>query len=326
MEINEKDYGKCFEGFQITDCVVRSAKFFYFVLREDYTARPDWNEDSVPPNESGLVSKVIVYARAKPEVDRWGFALLSGFSYLLAGASRLPIEQFVGIDMNGQVYVLGGGEKGIEENVTDWEANGPHRGALLKCRDIDGWLYICGGGRSVGRREGKNQWFSHAQAIKCDFKEGEGFKDIDGFNTEDIYCVGGNGDVWHFDGKKWFQIHFPSNLRLYTVCCAGDGQVYISGYGGTTFKGRGDQWRQIFKEELSLPFRDMVWYEDRVWCTNDYGLWVIEDDKFQAADVDSSVTVCAGNLSVADGVMLLAGYGGTSYKQDGKWNLIFHTF
>lgn len=75
----------------------------------------------------------------------------------------------------------------------------------------------------------------------------EGFEDIDGFNINDIYCVGGRGDVWHSDGMKWKQTHFPSNLDLYTVCCAGDGYVYISGYGGTTFKGRGDQWKQIYK-------------------------------------------------------------------------------
>ena len=68
---------------------------------------------------------------------------------------------------------------------------------------------------------------------------------------------------------------------------------------------------------MTLAFKDMVWFDGKVWCTSDYGLWVIKDGKLKEAELPAEVTACAGNLSVGDGVMLLAGmYGATVY--DGK--------
>lgn len=63
----------------------------------------------------------------------------------------------------------------------------------------------------------------------------EGFEDFDGWSESDTYAVGGYGDVWHFDGKGRRQIPFPTDKPLKSVCCGGDGQVYISGYEGVTF-------------------------------------------------------------------------------------------
>ena len=115
------------------------------------------------------------------------------------------------------------------------------------------------------------------------------------------------------------------------VCCAGDGYVYIGGSHGATFKGRNDEWICLYegkKAENQLPnmilgFKDMVWYEDRVWCTSDYGIWTIKNDKLEVADVPSFVKRCAGNLSTADGVLLVAGYGGASFLENGEWKLIY---
>jgi len=67
----------------------------------------------------------------------------------------------------------------------------------------------------------------------------------------------------------------------------------------------------------------MVWYEGKVWATNDEGLWVISDSRIEPAAVPDFVSESAGNLSVGDGVMLLAGTGGSSYMADGKWYEIF---
>jgi hypothetical protein len=76
---------------------------------------------------------------------------------------------------------------------------------------------------------------------------------------------------------------------------------------------------------LSLPFRDMVWYEDKVWCSSDYGVWVIKDDKLASASslLPDGMSVYAGNLSTADGVLLMAGYGGAAFLEKGVWTKIF---
>ena len=100
--------------------------------------------------------------------------------------------------------------------------------------------------------------------------------------------------------------------------------MYVSGYEGETYRGREDSWQLIGRPELSLPFADMVWYEDRVWCTNEYGIWWIEDGELMKAEVGSEIRVCAGNLSTRDGVLMVAGYFGAALRENGEWKVIFN--
>lgn len=326
MTISTDIYNENFKGYQIIDCVVRSRAFFYFVLREDYTLSPNWHDGDEPPGDGDLRTRIVCFAQMHAAPRNWSHIQMVGFTYLLAGVSKIPKDQYVGVDLNGHVYVLGGGDNFFEDDIQKWQTQGVKRGGIVKCRTIDGYLYIVGGSRSVGYRLGKSSWKSLTQGLPFKYErdwQTAGFEDIDGFSQNDIYCAGGKGDVWHFNGTKWQQIHFPSNLDLYTVCCASDGYVYISGYGGTTFKGRGDQWKQIYKGQMSIPFKDMVWYENKVWCTSDYGLWVIENDTVIEADVDPEVKVCSGYLSAEDGVLLLGGYNGAAYKEKGAWHVLF---
>lgn len=327
MEISVKEFDKNFKGFQIIDCCIRSKKYFYFSLREDYTQRQDWEDGDKIPEETALDRRIVSFSREKVKSEKgWGNVELSGIKNLVAGVSYQPHEQFVGIDAYGHVYVVGSGDNDFETDIASWQKNGINRGTIDKSRAIDGVLYVAGGGRSVGYREGKNKWVSLTQMLPFEYKRDwntAGFADLDGFSRNDIYCVGGKGDVWNFDGKQWRQVHFPSNLDLYTVCCAGDGFVYISGYGGNTFRGKGDDWKQIYKGEMALPFNDMGWYEGKVWCTSDYGLWTIEKNDIKPADVGDDVKVASGYLDIADGILLVAGYNGAAYKEDGKWHVIF---
>lgn len=76
---------------------------------------------------------------------------------------------------------------------------------------------------------------------------------------------------------------FPTNKLLYTVCCAGDGFVYIADFDGAIWKGRNEQWTQITHGGMTMPFLDMGWFDGRLWCASDYGIWVLEDDKLVLA-------------------------------------------
>ncbi|NHZ83540.1 hypothetical protein F2P44_30370 [Massilia sp. CCM 8695] len=305
---------------------MRSDDVFYFSLAEDYTKCPNWSEDEGHPASNALKHRIVCYARDDPPDERWTDTELDGFSHIMAGVSDVPKQQFVGTDMQGNVYVLGGGDDEIEQPLKKWKETGVKRGAITRLRTIEGVLYVAGTGRSVGYREGKNNWISLTQGMSYSSDtewNTAGFLDIDGFSRSEIYGVGRQGDVWKFDGKIWSQVHFPSNIDLYSVCCAGDGFVYISGYGGTTFKGRNNKWTKIHDDTMTLPFNRMVWYEGKVWCTSDYGLWTIENDKLEVADVSDEVKVASGYMSVKGGTLLLGGYSGASYCQAGKWTVIF---
>lgn len=136
------------------------------------------------------------------------------------------------------------------------------------------------------------------------------------------YCGGGKGDLWHFDGSTWEQCPVPTSMYVESLCCAGDGFVYVGLQSGSVMRGRDDKWKVIHVGSLTLPFKDMVWYDNKVWCTSDYGIWTIEDGKYLEPDLSAKVRSCSGNLSVGDGVMLLAGlYGATVYNGK-KWTTL----
>jgi len=200
------------------------------------------------------------------------------------------------------------------------------RGAVMRLKMIDGWLYACGGGRSLGKRLDDDNWQSLTYTGDIDSKEKDsdrGFDDFDGFSESDIYAAGGRGDVWHFDGTDWKQLPFPSKMEITTVTCGGDGLVYISGGKGELWAGREDRWEQIQGPELEHSFTETVWYEDRLWAANHDGLWTVENKTVTDADVPDDVKrECTGYLSAGDGVLLTAGPGGAAFLEDGQWTTI----
>lgn len=330
MDLSKEQYEENFKGYIVMDCAVRSKDIFYFSLCTDDSLFPDTDEMNLkkPENivDSSIYQRIVSYARILDPEDKWDCEEFAGIGDFSISVSKSPKEQMIGVDHNGVVFVYGSGDNGIEKSIPAWIDGGILRGGVSRCRTIAGHTYIAAGGRTVAKRNKENVWTSLLKGLpfvyKADWKTA-GFIDIDGFSETDIYAVGGRGDVWHFDGDAWMQIHFPSNIHLYSACCAGGGEVYISGYQGNTFKGRGHKWRQIHKDSMTIPFKDMIWHENMVWCTSDYGLWQINDEKLSAAEVTSEIKVCAGHLSTCGDVLLLAGHSGAAYKEDGIWHKFF---
>jgi hypothetical protein len=269
----------------------------------------------------------------------WSGQYLQGWETIGVGAATLPLNQAIYIERTAvypsldlRTFVTGSGPAYEDDPLKGWLKPNDHehfvRGHIAKIKPVDGHAHACGGGRSLGRRLDKGQWESFSHFFP-EIKEGDGFEDFDAWNASDIYLAGGQGDVWHFDAQKTEarQLAFPSDMPLYTVCCGGDGNVYISDVYGTVWVGGGERWKKLPGLSLSLPLRDMVWYEDRVWATNDYGLYWIHKGRLEFADVPPEVSACAGNLSVGDGVLLLAGYGGAVFRENGQWEqiLLFDT-
>ena len=329
--ISNKLREKHLKGYNTVDCCIRTKNIFYFVLREDYTQWPKskWNGDSEGPPEGNIDKRILPWFREKEgEDDQWSHEVLHGIGIPKCEVPTKPVPQFVGV-AGADVYSMGSGTKGFEKDIPSFEDGGPFRGGVSKGRVIDGWFYVCGGNNSVGKRTARGEWHAFTPTIPNPGKQAwldNGFDDIDGFSESDIYCAGGKGQVYHFNGKDWSSLAFPTNTQLQSLCCAGDGNVYVSGEHGVVFKGRGEQWKNIHKAKpagMVLGFKDMVWYEDRVWCTSDYGLWTIHNDKLTQADVPDFVRMCSGNLSVADGVLLLAGYGGAAFRENGQWHPVY---
>ncbi len=229
------------------------------------------------------------------------------------------------VAIDGTACVLGSGESDMEQPIPIGRSNSPIVSNVGALATIDGHVYATGGWRSVCYRESANHWVSLRKNLPLPTDEtvfDVGFDGIDGFNAKDIYCAGSYGDVWRFDGDRWLQCPIPTNLLLSTVCCASDGNVYIGAQSGSVIKGRENKWKLIHRGQMSLPFKDIVWYQDRLWCTSDYGIWQVVNDELIEADLPPEIRVCAGNLSVGDGVLLLAGMYGAAVFDGKKWEIL----
>ena len=320
-------------NFGIGSCCVRNKNTFYFISH-------DTTSEKHPVIEQADIDKrIIIFLREHVEGERLYSRDMRGFERLHCASPLKPKSQLVAIDAMGNPIIFGAGDSDFEEELVS-TPTGPIRGGVRNIRTIGDHVYVVSGRRGVCRRVGKEQWESLCPALgfkvegvkrreqkKLDKQtEGWGFDDVGGFSEDEIYACGGSGDVMRYKDGQWKVLEFPSNQQLESICCAGDGNVYIGGQSGSIFMGRDDKWKLLFKGKLSLPFNDLIWYEDKLWGTNSYGLWVLDGDEMVPADITPEIKVCAGHLSAADGVMLLAGSNGAAFREDGKWQLIFNVF
>ena len=308
------DYKKRFAGFGIRDCAVETRGVFYFVKLQD------WDDSKPRPFEEEMETRLTrLEMHGGPQ---WRTTKLDGFSGLMVCGQIFPEAACVGVDRGAQVCNKARGPLEIESNIPGGGGHGPSRGGVRRIKQVNGWLYGAGGFRSMFRRVDRNQWVE-VGPLPPDSNGQVGFDDFDAFSETDIYAAGGKGDVWHYDGKAWHAVPFPSNMWIESVCCGQDGYVYIGAQSGSVFRGRNNEWKLIHKGDLSLPFKDMVWFGDRVYATNDYGLWEIKDGVVAPSDAPIEITTCSGNLSVGDGVMLLAGHYGAALHDGTGWTRLF---
>lgn len=320
--LNELEYQTFFQGYSLTDAAVRSRDTFSFLLREN---QPD--EGCSQDSDTGKQIRLInFFVNAEP-TRRIGCGQYLGFLRSKLAVAHHPVEQAVLIDSTGEVAVLGGGKNDMEQQI-EYGPDGPRRGSITCASTLFGHVYVAGPWRTIARRIGVDQWESLcADSIlpkpgtrkSLEFGTDWGFRSVDGFASNDLYAAGGYGDLWRYNGHRWLQCALPSRMLLHNVCCAGDGHVYVGAQGGSVLRGREDRWEIIHEGRMTLPFKDMVWYGGRVWCTSDYGLWQIAGGELVEADVPHAVHSCAGNLSVGDGVMLLAGIYGATVFDGQRW-------
>lgn len=320
-----QDFAERILGYNPVGCAVRNDDFFYLLLTENYTMWRDFDyDDGDEPADAALIRRLLTI---NPHSGMaLGTAELFGFSYPSCAVTFHPQEKLIVGSLDTNLYTIGSGAAGLEAQLS--KKHRDQMRTIQRMRTIDGWAYAAGGIRGVGvRREADRwEWLTPTPPKNDRVKPMDtGFADIDGFSANDLYAVGGKGDVWHCADGLWRQLAFDE-LYLNTVCCGADGRVYISGQGGQTYVGRGDEWRKLSGPALSQAFHDMQWHDGKVWCANDYGVWWIEEgERLVRAELADGIMLCAGRLSALGDTLLLVGEGGAAYRQKGEWQLLFQT-
>ncbi|MFX1682989.1 hypothetical protein PV762_27560 [Mitsuaria sp. CC2] len=311
-------------GFNVIDCAIKNRDILYLLAREDYTQHPGWRDGREAPGEGRLAKRLLSLNLKNPDEKKWGIGHLRGLGASVCGVAFAPEEKVVVLDSTSKAWSPTPGSDGFEGPIPSQFEGGVKRGGFSRARSFGGRLFASSTARQLFVRTAPGKWDLVGEPMPEPDEYKISFVDFDGFGPEDLYAVGDPGDIWHLSGQVWKRMKFPSNWGLSAVCCAGDGNVYVAA-GDHVFRGLGDKWEKLkTKAQISLPIKDLVWYDGELWATNDYGVWVLKDEGLVDADVPSGVKVCSGNLATRDGVLLLAGYGGAAYKRDGQWTEIFH--
>lgn len=336
MIVDKKNWKEVFSDFSIYDCAIRNRDMYMFVLVGN---SDDQHRDPLPKTRF-----LMVYGD-EPVEDRFYYSDFDDFGFTSIAFHNNPSWEFIAVDTGATVYSHNTDQDDSEHMInTDWPVKnkkGEVRGAAIQnVVRVNGQIYALGTERRIYRRKGIGSWVDIAlegggpEFPKARLEKGSlfdyGFNDMSAFGKDDIYTVGGVGDIWHFNGKKWQQVHFPANELLNTVCCAGDGNVYITGNNGSLWAGREDKWKRLAKGELSLAFKDSAWFAGRLYCGNDYGLWVLKDGKLKSLqdEVDSVVATSCGRIDISpDGLLMLtAGQHGATLFDGKKWEVLFNAF
>ncbi|EJK0526232.1 hypothetical protein NKL93_004332 [Salmonella enterica] len=340
MIIDETIWKKFFKNFDVYDCTYgfehgRVGLLLIEIVDEDHE---EYDNPWYTPKQK-LISIVI----NNPPETRVFSMLLENVSLATISSGWSPSQsEFVISSIDHQVVSYKTREyKGVENRIDiPIPGSSDMTAAITKVIRVGTSVYAIGGAFRVYKRITHRVWEELSKTLpvpdgyieqKAEAISRSLFKDLSGFSESDMYAVGGMGTVYHFDGKKWQQIAFPTNKLLYTVCCGGDGFVYIADFDGAIWKGRDEKWTKIINGAMSMPFLDMGWFDGRLWCASDYGIWVLEDEKLVLAmyakhkPIPPEVAVLSKRIDVApDGtVMMVCGYRGAAIYDGNEWNVLF---
>ncbi len=281
--LNKEIWEEIFDGFTIVDCAILREQGFGFVLVE-----------TLDDPDMCARTRFLNISANQPLEKRFAYAEGNTFSFSSIAVSRTPPE-YVVVDTKSAVYSSTSerlGEEAAIEDLLDMSTVNGLIGVINKLVRVSGQIYALGDYRKIYRRIGFEQWTElgtdgfGVPAPTCINDEDDsfmefGFEDMSAFSGDDMYAVGGEGDVWRFDGAKWHQCAVPASASLKTVCCAEDGVVYITEMNGSVWAGRTDTWRRIAEADIAFGYApvDSVWFNDRLYLGSQEGIWTLDAEK-----------------------------------------------
>ncbi len=250
----------------------------------------------------------------------------TGFAFPKAGSCEHPLRQSLMSNRNseGQIYAAGSGQEGSEQLHYPTETR--DLVSIRRIKRIQGWAYAASLFRRVFKRVEVGRWEELSTGLERLPHETRGidlgFEDIDGLSHDNLYAVGGRGEVFHFDGSRWTRCDFPSNNPLHTVTVAPDGTAYITSLDGSIWAGNHDTWKLVDKAEHGIEYNDSVWFKGQLWLCSDYQLHVWDGKQRRRAEWKGQPVVHSGHMDALDDVLVVAGPG-TIHAFDGQdWHVL----
>jgi hypothetical protein len=262
-------------------------------------------------------------------------------SVCVAAASGGNPREYCALSRQGDIEFTWVGGQRIERI----EAAGVRRdtppiyGYVHAIRQIGGDLYVAGSGGQVYRRNG-GQWTPMAEsllkpavapasvldAVAMDIG-GKEFADIDGVSSSDLYVVGGNGEIFHYDGADWTECDGDTPRPLNCVRAVSASEVWACGFGGALLRGNA---RTGFSSVGScsevLIFSSLGILGGRVYLASNKGIFSLSDDGIiRRVKTGLKPEVEDANvIDIKDGVLWSFGYKDIVHFDGSGWHRLVH--
>lgn len=219
---------------------------------------------------------------------------------------HVPAERYLALGTDGSVHASGGGEVKEEASIAGCGVDPRKRGPLREIRGIaNGRAYAVGTCRQAYVRDGEGQW----RCIDPSAQGGDvpitdtSFESIDGFNEQEIYVVGWEGEIWQYDGDRFTRRASPTDLALHKVRCPADGHAYACGQLGTLLRGRNDRWEVIEHGGTREDLWGMEFFDGHLYVSSSRAVYRLEHGKLEPVDFGDDLPGTCYHLSAADGIM-----------------------
>jgi hypothetical protein len=175
----------------------------------------------------------------------------------------------------------------------------PRTGGIRRLEEITGKAYAVGLRGLVYRLDNLKKWTRIDEGLPSSFD----VEAIHGFGETDVYAVGNDGQLWHFDGKKWSRGESPTDANLNAIRCAGDGEVYCGGNDGILIRGRLDEWEVIDQDVIEEDIWDLEWFNNAVYVSTLNNVYRLTKQGPQPVDFGKKRPKSTYQLTSANGVM-----------------------
>ncbi len=296
-----------FQDYHTVGVCIMSPTYFCVLLERD---------EGECNTEEFFWSQLCTYDLENVVGGHWGSIRFEG-TFVSPIAVHTKVDEFLVTDRVGHVYYCGVGKNKQFEDRTS---------GMFGLKNIHGAVYGVAPLRTVYKRLGVDEW-SYEEELRnipgVQQTSEEGFWDTDGFNQNDIYAVGGERDVWHFNGENWNPIDIGRRpFHCKCVVCAEDGYVYIGGENGAIARGRGDEWKTYFPEGDEEDFFSIVSYRGRVFAGTEEDTFIIGEDLIpQPYDFEGQLHPIAGRFMYAayDRLLIASNFNQVAFFDGEKW-------
>lgn len=194
-------------------------------------------------------------------------------------------------------------------------------GYVTQLRLIADQLYVCGFRRQVYRLE-ESVWIRLSDNILAATDDlTHGFLSIDGNAPNDLYAVGLQGEMFHYNGLNWQQIELPTNRDLNRVRCVDRDLVYACGDSGILLRGSGE-WELIHDPEVTPHFYGVEVYNSTVYLASQSGLWFLNDDALVPVETKLEPPPKGFRLHAQNGLLWSFGEDDLVFFDGVKWERI----